>query len=171
LIGSVVAEWSGGGLEPEYREGATGVWVRRAVGAAGECDGAKKVTSSHHDAKKIASMGIAVRKWVTYHGLALNAVCSLEGFGLISPCGFSPEVMTRLVDGIAPTSEFARVLGEWDNRGRAMLEHAIARRWMGHSAENAAVTGGSIDSDILQLSIAEARARIEAEARSVGKSG
>lgn len=64
-------------LRAGAREGATGVWV-------GD--------------RKIASIGIAVRKWVTYHGIAINCVNDLAPFRLISPCGFPPEVMTRLSD-------------------------------------------------------------------------
>ena len=65
------------GLAVRAVENATGVWV-------GD--------------KKVASIGIAVRKWVTYHGIAINVVNDLSPFQLISPCGFSSDVMTRLVD-------------------------------------------------------------------------
>jgi lipoyl(octanoyl) transferase len=56
-------------------EGKTGVWV-------GE--------------HKIASLGIAVKKWVSYHGLALNVNCDLKLFSNISPCGFAADVMTSV---------------------------------------------------------------------------
>lgn len=46
--------------------------------------------------KKIASLGVAVKKWVTYHGIAINIVNDLTPFSLISPCGFNPEVMANL---------------------------------------------------------------------------
>ncbi len=75
------------------KPGATGVWVGE------ELD------------RKIASIGIAVRKWVTFHGIGLNVVNDLQPFHAISPCGFSPEVMTRL-------SDLASVSGHW----RADLE-------------------------------------------------
>lgn len=68
------------GIQAGPREDATGVWI-------GD--------------RKIASMGIAVRKWVTYHGIAINCVNDLAPFHQISPCGFSPEVMTRLSDWVA----------------------------------------------------------------------
>lgn len=58
----------------------TGVWVPR--GAA--------------DAKKIASIGIACRRWVTWHGLALNVEVDLSAFRAIRPCGFDPAIMTDL---------------------------------------------------------------------------
>jgi len=85
-------------LRPSVREGATGVWI-------GE--------------RKIASLGVAIRKWVTYHGIALNCVNDLSPFHLISPCGFNPEVMTRLKDWI-PLEE------NW----RENLEKSLTRRFL-----------------------------------------
>lgn len=46
--------------------------------------------------KKIASIGIAVRKWVTYHGVAINIFHDPHAFKGIQPCGFAPDVMTSL---------------------------------------------------------------------------
>jgi lipoyl(octanoyl) transferase len=43
--------------------------------------------------RKIASLGIAVKKWVTYHGVAINIFNDHQAFKGINPCGFSPEVM------------------------------------------------------------------------------
>jgi len=48
-------------------------------------------------AKKVASIGVAVKKWVTYHGFALNVDCDLTSFRGFQPCGLAPEVMTSLV--------------------------------------------------------------------------
>ncbi len=63
------------------RFGPTGVWIRRQSG----------------EIKKIASIGIAVRHWVTYHGIALNFSSSiLESFKKIRPCDFESAVMTSL---------------------------------------------------------------------------
>lgn len=44
--------------------------------------------------RKIASIGIAARHWVTYHGFALNVHNSLALAQPIKPCGFEPEIMT-----------------------------------------------------------------------------
>lgn len=52
--------------------------------------------------RKVCSVGVAVRQWVTWHGLALNVSPSLEGFARIRPCGFGSEVMTRLQDHLDP---------------------------------------------------------------------
>jgi lipoyl(octanoyl) transferase len=45
---------------------------------------------------KIASIGVAVRKWVTYHGLALNVATDLNQFNLFDPCGLDSNVMTNM---------------------------------------------------------------------------
>lgn len=71
------------GVRAETRSHATGVWI-------GD--------------RKVASIGIAIRKWVSFHGLALNCVNDLKPFYAFSPCGFAPEVMTRLAD-CAPLGE------------------------------------------------------------------
>ena len=59
-------------------------------------DGATGVWTAHHPPGKLASIGIAVRRWVTYHGFALNVATDLRDFEIISPCGFKPEVMTSM---------------------------------------------------------------------------
>jgi lipoate-protein ligase B len=45
---------------------------------------------------KIASIGLALKWWVTYHGFALNVNTNLEYFKLINPCGLDPSVMTSM---------------------------------------------------------------------------
>ena len=64
------------GMVPEYKAGEPGLWVHGA---------------------KIASVGLAVRKWVTYHGIALNVSMDPEWFNLIVPCGRPGEKITSLV--------------------------------------------------------------------------
>lgn len=68
------------GLAAYWIEGKTGVWLKDAAGRE----------------RKIASLGVAVRKSVSYHGLALNISTDLSFFRLISPCGFEPAVMTSV---------------------------------------------------------------------------
>ncbi len=46
--------------------------------------------------RKIASIGIGVRKWVTFHGLALNVDHDPAAFRGLKPCGFNPDIMTSL---------------------------------------------------------------------------
>lgn len=63
------------GLNPEFRDGRPGVWVGSA---------------------KVASIGIAVRKWVTYHGVALNVSTDPQWFNWIVPCGHPNEKITSV---------------------------------------------------------------------------
>lgn len=46
--------------------------------------------------QKVASIGVAVKRWVTLHGFALNVNCSLTEFNSFRPCGLDPSVMTSL---------------------------------------------------------------------------
>ena len=48
------------------------------------------------DGKKIASIGVAVRRWVTYHGLALNVFTELHRFQNFDPCGLEASLLTSL---------------------------------------------------------------------------
>ena len=61
--------------------------------AARRIDGQRGV---YVGADKIASVGIAVKRWVSYHGLALNCDPDLSHFDLITPCGLSGVRMTSL---------------------------------------------------------------------------
>ena len=46
--------------------------------------------------KKIASIGLSVRNWITYHGFSLNVNTDLERFNTIRPCGYDSQVMTSV---------------------------------------------------------------------------
>ena len=71
----------------ERREGRVGIWVdrERLGGPAGRED-------------KIAAIGVRVRRWVTYHGVALNVDPDLGHFDGIVPCGVREHGVTSLVD-------------------------------------------------------------------------
>jgi lipoyl(octanoyl) transferase len=62
------------------------------IAAAAKC-GAPGV---YVEGKKLASLGIRVRRGASYHGLALNVDMDLEPFSRINPCGFSDLQMTQL---------------------------------------------------------------------------
>lgn len=68
--------------------------------------------------RKLASVGVAVRKWVTYHGLAMNVVNELAPFRDFSPCGFGGEVMSRVADfrGIDPGLTGSDWRQSWESR-------------------------------------------------------
>ena len=58
--------------------------------------------------RKLASIGVAVRRWVTWHGVALNVDTDLAWFRRFDPCGLDPEVMTTIaaeLGGPAPSME------------------------------------------------------------------
>jgi len=46
--------------------------------------------------RKIASLGVSLRRWITFHGFALNVATDLTGFQVIRPCGEEAGVMTSL---------------------------------------------------------------------------
>ena len=93
------------GVTADREPGKTGVWTTTPLGR-----------------KKLCSMGIACRKWVTFHGLALNVTTDLSYFARINPCGFEATVMTSLeklaqVDAkaikAALVEELGRALGRY----------------------------------------------------------
>lgn len=67
------------GIQGELREGRIGVWV---------VDGGREA--------KIAALGIRVKQWVAYHGIALNVAPDLSHYGGIVPCGISEYGVTSL---------------------------------------------------------------------------
>ncbi len=74
----------------ERRDGRVGIWVVRPSG----------------NEEKIAAIGVRVRRWVTYHGLALNVDPELEHYRGIVPCGIAEHGVTSLAElGIATTME------------------------------------------------------------------
>jgi lipoyl(octanoyl) transferase len=56
------------------------------------------------DGRKLASVGVRVRRGGTYHGLALNVALDLAPFGRINPCGYPGLEMTQLADLGGPRS-------------------------------------------------------------------
>ena len=48
--------------------------------------------------RKLASVGIRIRRGASYHGLALNVNMDLEPFARINPCGYAGLAMTQLAD-------------------------------------------------------------------------
>ena len=59
--------------------------------------------------KKIAAIGIAARKWVTWHGFALNLTTDLAYYDRINPCGMDAGLVTRLADHLSPCPEMDAV--------------------------------------------------------------
>jgi lipoate-protein ligase B len=59
--------------------------------------------------RKIASLGISVRRWVTFHGFALNVSIDLAGFQVVRPCGEDPAVMTSITELLGRAVSLAEV--------------------------------------------------------------
>lgn len=61
----------------------------------------KEETGVWIENQKIASLGIAVKKWVTYHGAAINIFKDPFAYRGMNPCGFNKSVMTSLEEKIS----------------------------------------------------------------------
>lgn len=85
IIINTVKKW---GIKAQTVKNQTGVWV-------GE--------------KKLASIGIAVKKWVTFHGFALNVSNDLSYFLKIKPCGLDGNVMTSLKEITTRNLQFEEI--------------------------------------------------------------
>jgi lipoyl(octanoyl) transferase len=96
LIG-VLAQY---GLRGERVEGLTGVWV---------------------DGAKIAAIGIGVRRWVTFHGIALNVAPNMDHFGLIVPCGIPNRPVTSLAACVEETPCVADVMDVFEGVSREVF--------------------------------------------------
>ncbi|HCH62466.1 MAG: lipoyl(octanoyl) transferase [Deltaproteobacteria bacterium] len=77
VVDGVLARWD---IKGERDERNTGVWV---------------------DGKKIAAVGIACKRWVTWHGVALNIKVNLDYYGRIDPCGMDSSLVTRMADHVS----------------------------------------------------------------------
>ena len=62
--------------------------------------------------RKIASLGLRVRKGCTYHGLALNVDMDLEPFSRINPCGYEGLQVTSIAQELAEASVDIEQVGE-----------------------------------------------------------
>jgi lipoyl(octanoyl) transferase len=72
-------------VKGERREGRVGIWVQRGM---------------RED--KIAALGVRIKRWVTFHGVALNVDPDLSHFSGIVPCGITAHGVTSLADlGVA----------------------------------------------------------------------
>ena len=100
-------------IKGERREDRVGVWVKRPT-LPSLADGTPRED-------KIAAIGIRVRKWVTFHGIAINVEPELSHYEGIIPCGVQGHGITSLVDlglpvvmedlDIALKQEFEKLFG------------------------------------------------------------
>ena len=92
-------------LNGERIKGKTGVWVSD---------------------KKLCAIGIAVKRWVSYHGLALNLCNDLSYFNLINPCGFPSSTVTSLESLTGIPVDCSRVFFELVNSLENVLQVEIS---------------------------------------------
>ena len=76
------------GLAASRRPGLTGIWL---------------------DRRKVAAIGVAVKKWTTYHGFALNVNPDLGLFAGIVPCGIADGTVTSLQAELGRELDLAEV--------------------------------------------------------------
>jgi lipoyl(octanoyl) transferase len=96
------------GISATRRLGKTGVW-----------------TADAPDGRKLASIGVAVRRWVTLHGLALNVSTDLARFSAINPCGFEAAVMTSMARELAAPVDLAAVKSALSRHLGEVLDRAL----------------------------------------------
>ena len=99
---ATVRTLAGVGISAGHVSGQRGVWV----------DGSRK----------IASVGIAVEEWVTFHGLALNLDPDLSVFRGFHPCGFSGDVMTSVRRELGHSVSRSEVAGSFVREYDALLD-------------------------------------------------
>lgn len=108
LEDAVIATCAAFGLAAGREEGATGVWIGGGDAGSGQ-------------ARKIAAMGVRVRRWVSMHGLALNVTTNLEHFGLIVPCGLVGRPVTSLA------KELGEACPSMDAVKRSLVDSLVLR--------------------------------------------
>ncbi len=77
-------------IRGERREDRVGVWVERPE--------KPRLSAGRMSEDKVAAIGIRLRRWVSFHGIAINVEPELENFGGIVPCGINEYGVTSLVD-------------------------------------------------------------------------
>jgi lipoate-protein ligase B len=95
------------GLSAGRRESWTGVWNRTAD-------------------RKLASIGVAVKRWVTLHGFALNVATDLSRFAAINPCGLEANVMASMSSLLERPISLAEVKPVVERRMGAIFNRAFA---------------------------------------------
>ncbi|MBF5078723.1 lipoyl(octanoyl) transferase LipB [Paracoccus sp. NBH48] len=90
LEGWVIDALASFGVSGQIREGRVGVWVPRPD--------KPPLPDGQMREDKIAAIGVKLRRWVSFHGIAINVDPDLSHYGGIVPCGISGHGVTSLVD-------------------------------------------------------------------------
>lgn len=89
------------GLKGERMEGYTGVWVEGA---------------------KVAAIGVGIRNWVTFHGVALNVDTDMAHWGHIVPCGIPDKPVTSLKALLGNAPPMGEVMDRFEEHFRGRFE-------------------------------------------------
>lgn len=124
------------GLPGCRQPGWTGVFVDRGGRASPHHSGSASPAGRR---RKIASIGVGLRRWVTFHGFALNVSIDLSGFDLIVPCGLAEVEMTsvgaelarRFEAAVDESGTQAAGSGGIDARVREIVARRLAARLVG----------------------------------------
>lgn len=92
----IIATLAEFGIKGVVRPDRVGVWVTRPEKAP--------LPDGSPAEDKVAAIGVRIKKWVTFHGIAINIEPDLEHFSGIVPCGISGHGVTSLVDLGVPVS-------------------------------------------------------------------
>ena len=111
----VIAALAEFNVKGEIRPGRVGVWVARPEKGL-QADGTPRED-------KIAAIGVKLRRWVSFHGIAINVDPDLSHFSGIVPCGIREHGVTSLVDLGLPVT-----MADLDVALRATFERAFAAR-------------------------------------------
>ena len=86
--------------------------------------------------RKIASIGLALSHWITYHGFALNVNPDLRYFKLIRPCGLSPEMMTSIQRELGREVDLEKVKRLVAENFKQVLGYHESTELRGHAVKN-----------------------------------
>lgn len=100
------------------------VGVLRDLGIPAEAD--RDAHGVYVHGKKIASLGLRIRKGCAYHGLSLNVNMDLEPFTRINPCGYAGLQMTQIKDFLGDATPSLPVIG-------VRVTHALQKQFFGRA--------------------------------------
>jgi lipoate-protein ligase B len=100
----IIGVLNGYGIEAGTREGLTGVW------------------SDNH---KLAAIGVAVSRWITYHGAALNVNTDLDYFKLINPCGITDYPVGSIKSTLGNDVDFDDVINKLEKSFADIFDYVV----------------------------------------------
>lgn len=100
----IIGVLNGYGIEAGTKEGLTGVWA---------------------DNHKLAAIGVAVSRWITYHGAALNVNTDLDYFKLINPCGITDYPVGSIKSALGDDVDFDDVINRLEKSFADIFDYVV----------------------------------------------